>query len=356
MNRHAGPDSTGRCEHPIMAKPEVRRALTCAVPHEDTHKKVYFGGGHVIKTITPRICPNSTDKFWPYHENLEMAKMLLAEAGYPDGFDMTISYDKAISEMEETCTLIKSNFEKIRIRVQLQGLPSAVYSDTKFSRKQMAHCDNFRPDYAQRSGWGDRFPGSAGFQPAGGPCGLEARAPRRPTVPERRRSPASRAPNLSFVRNQDFQWPWIADTGYTAWVYLTHPDVNVMDAVQNDDPELNDLTEKMFVTDFGPERLKMDMRIQELVAETAPWIFLVNPGWREALKAEWNASSTSPTSWSIRGSSRNGRGPGAVNAIAALAFLNIPFFLRVTRGAVLQVRERPFIEAARCAGNSGWRR
>ena len=49
------------------------------------------------------------------------------------------------------------------------------------------------------------------------------------------------------------------------------------------------------------------------------------------------------------------RGPGAVNVIAALAFLNIPFFLRITRGAVLQVRERPFIEAARCAGNSEWR-
>ncbi len=50
------------------------------------------------------------------------------------------------------------------------------------------------------------------------------------------------------------------------------------------------------------------------------------------------------------------RSPGAVNVIAALAFLNIPFFLRITRGAVLQVRERPFIEAARCVGNSGWRR
>ena len=46
------------------------------------------------------------------------------------------------------------------------------------------------------------------------------------------------------------------------------------------------------------------------------------------------------------------RGPGIVNVIAALAFLNIPYFLRVTRGAVFQVRERPFIEAARCAGNS----
>ena len=49
------------------------------------------------------------------------------------------------------------------------------------------------------------------------------------------------------------------------------------------------------------------------------------------------------------------RGPGAANVIAALAFLNIPYFLRITRGAVLQVRERAFVEAARCAGNSEWR-
>lgn len=46
------------------------------------------------------------------------------------------------------------------------------------------------------------------------------------------------------------------------------------------------------------------------------------------------------------------RGPGIENVIAALAFLNIPYFLRVTRGSVFQVRERPFIEAARCAGNT----
>ena len=46
------------------------------------------------------------------------------------------------------------------------------------------------------------------------------------------------------------------------------------------------------------------------------------------------------------------RGPGTENVIAALAFLNIPYFLRVTRGAVFQVRERPFVEAARCAGNT----
>jgi peptide/nickel transport system permease protein len=45
-------------------------------------------------------------------------------------------------------------------------------------------------------------------------------------------------------------------------------------------------------------------------------------------------------------------GPSTTNVIIALAFLNVPFFLRVTRGAVLQVRERPFVEAARCVGGT----
>ena len=217
----------------IMAKPEVRRALAWAVPYEEIHQKVYFGQGHVVKSITPKIFPNYTDEFWLYQTDLDKAKQLLAEAGYPDGFDMTISYDKAISEMEEACTLIRSNFEKIGINVDLQGLPSAVYSDTKFQRKQMAHCDNF-------------------------------------------------------------QWPWIADTGYTAWVYLTHPADNVMDAVQHDNPELNKLTEMMFTTPYGPERTAMDLEIQQLAAEQVPWIFMVNPGWREAFKKGWAGATWYP--------------------------------------------------------------
>jgi peptide/nickel transport system permease protein len=45
-------------------------------------------------------------------------------------------------------------------------------------------------------------------------------------------------------------------------------------------------------------------------------------------------------------------GPSTTNVIIALAFLNIPFFLRITRGTVLQVRSRTFVEAAICAGNS----
>lgn len=45
-------------------------------------------------------------------------------------------------------------------------------------------------------------------------------------------------------------------------------------------------------------------------------------------------------------------GPSIRNVIAALVFLNVPFFLRLTRGAVLRVRGQTFVEAARCSGNS----
>jgi peptide/nickel transport system substrate-binding protein len=212
--------------NPIMANVKVRQALAYAIPYAEIQQKVYFGQGRLIRSITPEIYPNYTPKFWVYKTDLGRAKTLLSEAGYPNGFDMNIAYDKAIAEMEEACILIKSSFEKIGLKVRLEGLPSAVYSETKFTRKQMAHCDNF-------------------------------------------------------------QWPWVADTGYTAWVYLTHPKTNVMDGVGNDDPELNDLTEKMFRTPYGAERLKMDLRIQQIAAERVPWIFLVNPGWREAFKKEW---------------------------------------------------------------------
>ena len=31
----------------------------------------------------------------------------------------------------------------------------------------------------------------------------------------------------------------------------------------------------------------MDLRVQQLAAEQVPWIFLVNPGWREAFSKKW---------------------------------------------------------------------
>lgn len=210
----------------IMAKKEVRQAMAYAVPYEEIHQKVYFGQGTIIKSITPEIFPNYTPEFWPYRLDLEKARSLLKDAGYPDGFDLKLSYDSSISEMGETAVLAKASFDKVGIRTSLDPLPAAVYSERKTKRELMCQVDNFH-------------------------------------------------------------WPWIADTGYTSWVYLANPDTSVLDTVYFNNPEFNKLVTDMMRTPYGPERTKMDRRAQQICGEDVPWIFLVNPGWREAFRKGW---------------------------------------------------------------------
>lgn len=210
----------------IMANKKVRQAMAYAVPYEEIHQKVYFGEGTIIKSITPQIFPNYTPEFWPYKLDLGKAKDLLSEAGYPNGFDLKLSYDSSISEMGEVAVLAKASFDQIGIRTSLDPLPAAVYSERKTKRELMCQVDNF-------------------------------------------------------------QWPWIADTGYTCWVYLANPDTSVLDTVYFNNPEFNALVTKMIETPYGPDRLKMDRRAQQICGEDVPWIFLINPGWREAFRKGW---------------------------------------------------------------------
>jgi peptide/nickel transport system permease protein len=49
------------------------------------------------------------------------------------------------------------------------------------------------------------------------------------------------------------------------------------------------------------------------------------------------------------------RGANTVNIVAAVAFVNMPVFLRLTRSEMLSLRDRPFAEAARAVGNSDLR-
>jgi peptide/nickel transport system substrate-binding protein len=210
----------------IMAKTKVRQAMAWATPYNEIWEKVYFKQGQLIKSITPAIFPNYTDKFWVYQTDPAKAKALLAEAGYPSGFDLKLSFDNSIGEMAEAAILIKAAYDGVGIRTTLDPLPAAVYSERKVKRELMCQVDNF-------------------------------------------------------------QWPWIADTGYTGWVYLGNPETTVNNSVFFNNPEFNQLVTDMMQMPLGEERLKKDLRVQEIAATEVPWIFLVEPGWREAVRKGW---------------------------------------------------------------------
>ena len=93
---YVGPVETNE----IMAKAKVRRAMAYATPYDEIHEKVYFGQGSLIKSITPAIFPNYTPKFWVYKYDPPTAKKILTDAGYPNGFDLKLSYDNSINRWQ----------------------------------------------------------------------------------------------------------------------------------------------------------------------------------------------------------------------------------------------------------------
>jgi hypothetical protein len=64
-------------------------------------------------------------------------------------------------------------------------------------------------------------------------------------------------------------------------------ETTVNNSVYFNNSEFNQLVTEMMQMPLGEERTKKDLRVQQLAAEEVPWIFLVEPGWREALKKEW---------------------------------------------------------------------
>ena len=72
--------------------PRVRQALNYLVPRDEISQAVYFGTARPTKSPISEIYPAFTDAYFPYDHNVEKAKALLAEAGYPDGFTTELGY------------------------------------------------------------------------------------------------------------------------------------------------------------------------------------------------------------------------------------------------------------------------
>lgn len=77
----------------------------------------------------------ATDEFWPYKYDLDKAKKLLAEAGYPNGFELQMIYNK--SRLYEAVALETKNCLSKILDVKLKMIERAVYYKT------VAGCKDF---------------------------------------------------------------------------------------------------------------------------------------------------------------------------------------------------------------------
>lgn len=106
---------------------EVRQALNYLVPRKEILEKVYYGFGRPTKSPISEIYPAYTDEYFdfPMEEDVEKAKKLLTEAGYPDGFETTLSYRTGSPIEENLAVLLKSSFAKAGVDLTLQKMPAS---------------------------------------------------------------------------------------------------------------------------------------------------------------------------------------------------------------------------------------
>ncbi len=130
---------------------KVRKALCYAVPYEALIDKVLYGLG------TPAVSPMAYGVLYQKKCNecvydVEKAKSLLAEAGYPDGFEMTVTYREGRPEEEASAVFLQAEFAKLNIKVNLEKIQSAAWNERRANKDIAAGLDGYTP-YAPHPNW-----------------------------------------------------------------------------------------------------------------------------------------------------------------------------------------------------------
>ena len=119
------------CSKPPFDDVRVRQAVAYAINQADIRRAVYLDQADILfSAITPAIF-GYIDEFegdnWPYgydNANIEKAKELLAEAGYPDGFTVDFLIDDN-SDRVAVAEVVKNQLEAVGIHTNLSSMDYA---------------------------------------------------------------------------------------------------------------------------------------------------------------------------------------------------------------------------------------
>ena len=116
----------------------VRQALCYAIDRQGIMDMVADGHGTAVgSSIYPAFAkyflPELVDK---YPHDVAKAKELLAQAGYPDGFDMTISVPNNYQPHMDTAEVVAEQLREAGINVTIQPVEWSTWQDTIYNGRQ----------------------------------------------------------------------------------------------------------------------------------------------------------------------------------------------------------------------------
>ena len=135
-------------------KKEVREAINFAVDKQELIKLTMDGAGTELTTGMNPIIGDAYDKSidGTYKKDLEKAKSLLEQAGYADGFDMTITVPSNYLVHVDTAVAIADQLKEIGINAEIKQVDwNAWLSDVYTGRDFQSTVICLTPDYAPMS-------------------------------------------------------------------------------------------------------------------------------------------------------------------------------------------------------------
>lgn len=129
-DREQAPHITGRDGQPLPSNPlrdrRVRQALSLAINRQAIVERLYLGQGRASDQFAPPAAEDRLPDQPPLPHDLARARRLLAEAGYPDGFRLTIHGPNGFfSGDDNLLQAIGQGFTRIGVETQVQVAPPA---------------------------------------------------------------------------------------------------------------------------------------------------------------------------------------------------------------------------------------
>ncbi len=114
-------------KNPPFNNLKVRQAVAHAVPYEKIFSTAVFGRG-VLLTGNPIVSLTYGHDLFPspYKTDMAKAKALMADAGFPNGFETTLSFDQGFATINEpTAVLVQESLGQIGIKTTIEKIPGS---------------------------------------------------------------------------------------------------------------------------------------------------------------------------------------------------------------------------------------
>jgi ABC-type transport system substrate-binding protein len=142
-----------------LANEQVRQAIAMGIDRQRIVDNFYPAGSEVASHFTPCSIPNGcVGESW-YEFDVEAAKALLAEAGYPDGFETVLNYRDVVRGYLPDPNVVAQDIqaqlkENLNITVNIEVMESGAFLDA---------ADSGQLQGLHLLGWGADYPDQTNF-------------------------------------------------------------------------------------------------------------------------------------------------------------------------------------------------